>query len=359
MPIKKILTFLFLAKSLFGAYAATATISISHLRAGSADLVNFPMLIAGIYPKMATVANGGLVTSSNGYDIVFTSDAACSNKLNWETEYWDATGKVVYDVRIPLISHTVDNTYYVCVGNGAVTTDQSNRAGTWDSNYLAVYHFGVSALSLADSTANAKTLTNSGATFSSTGAVGGALAFNGNAYAAAAFAPSAGSDYTVETWFQSASFCGGCYQTMVDFGNSPSNENTYFAMIYGNSYTLEAGFYGDDFFSNIPNLSANTWYWFADSQGGLARTQYLNGSQVNSATAQATYGGNSNGYLGVRADLNIQQLNGVLDEVRISNIARASNWIAADYANQSNPASFYSLNFPVPGAIPTGKPILW
>jgi hypothetical protein len=54
-----------------------------------------------------------------------------------------------------------------------------------------------------------------------------------------------------------------------------------------------------------------------------------------------------------------QYLNGQLDELRLSSTVLPANWVAAAYANESNPASFYSLNFPIPGAIPTGRPILW
>jgi hypothetical protein len=34
---------------------------------------------------------------------------------------------------------------------------------------------------------------------------------------------------------------------------------------------------------------------------------------------------------------------GFLDEVRISDIARGSNWIAACYKNQSDPSSFHGI----------------
>ena len=45
---------------------------------------------------------------------------------------------------------------------------------------------------------------------------------------------------------------------------------------------------------------------------------------------------------------------GFLDEVRISNIARGSNWIAACYKNQSDPSSFHGIGAeenPPPGLV--------
>jgi hypothetical protein len=35
--------------------------------------------------------------------------------------------------------------------------------------------------------------------------------------------------------------------------------------------------------------------------------------------------------------------NVILDEVRVSNIARSANWIATEFANQSAPGTFYTL----------------
>jgi hypothetical protein len=36
-------------------------------------------------------------------------------------------------------------------------------------------------------------------------------------------------------------------------------------------------------------------------------------------------------------------MNGLIDEVRLSNVARDANWIATEYANQANPALFHYL----------------
>ncbi len=38
------------------------------------------------------------------------------------------------------------------------------------------------------------------------------------------------------------------------------------------------------------------------------------------------------------------ELNALLDEVRISNIARSSFWIKTEYNNQSNPKAFASVS---------------
>jgi hypothetical protein len=64
-------------------------------------------VISGTYSYLATVANGGLVQNPNGYDIIFTSDCAGTQKLDHEIEsYRPATGTVAFWVRIPTLSHT-------------------------------------------------------------------------------------------------------------------------------------------------------------------------------------------------------------------------------------------------------------
>jgi biopolymer transport protein ExbB len=114
------------------------------------DQTNFPVLINTIDPTLASTANGGHVANANGYDIVFTSDATCSKNLNFEIESWNATsGQLVAWVQLPVLSHVSDTNFFVCYGNPAIATAQSNPSGVWDSNYKGVWHLGNgSALSL-------------------------------------------------------------------------------------------------------------------------------------------------------------------------------------------------------------------
>ena len=47
------------------------------------------------------------------------------------------------------------------------------------------------------------------------------------------------------------------------------------------------------------------------------------------------FGGFSDSY-----NTGINAINGIIDEVRISNIARSPEWISTSYANQNNPSTF-------------------
>lgn len=81
------------------------TITIDHTRIPNTDQANFPVLISGTYSYLATTANGGDVTSANGYDILFTSDANGMNLLPFEQEsYNPSTGAMNYWVKVPTVS---------------------------------------------------------------------------------------------------------------------------------------------------------------------------------------------------------------------------------------------------------------
>src|SRR5205807_366338 len=161
-------------------YAYRRTITIDHTKVPNTDQSNFPVLIAGTYSYLATTSNGGNVQNANGYDVIFTSDTGCANKLNHEVETYNAgTGAVNYWVKVPTVSHTTDTVFYMCYGNAGITTDQSNKTAVWDINYKAVWHVpNGTNLNLYDSTTN-HDLTNNSAT-ATTGQVDGGIAFDGS-----------------------------------------------------------------------------------------------------------------------------------------------------------------------------------
>ncbi len=77
-----------------------------------------------------------------------------------------------------------------------------------------------------------------------------------------------------------------------------------------------------------------------NASGGYAA--YLNGS-LTGQTASGSLGSGNTITLGYRPDQPGQPWTGNLDEIRVSNIARSADWIAAEYNNQKNPSTFYSI----------------
>lgn len=143
-------------------YCYARAISIDHRQVANSDQTDFPVLISGTFSYLATAANGGRVQNANGYDIVFTSDAAGLNRLDHEIDSYDpATGKAAFWIRIPALSHTSDTPIFMWYGSSSISTSQENKPGVWSNHYISVFHFGSStSLSLGDSTGRGNTLTN-------------------------------------------------------------------------------------------------------------------------------------------------------------------------------------------------------
>src|ERR1044072_4353818 len=187
-------------------YSYRRAITLDHTKVPNKDQSNLPVLISGTYSYLATVPNSGNVQNANGYDVIFTSDAACTTKLNHEVQTYSATtGAVNYWVKVPSVSHTTDTTIYLCYGNSAITTDQSTKTSVWDSNFKAVYHLNDQAAntSVIDSTANGSNGVNAANTTSKsvTGKVGKALTYNGTSDNTATGVTQP-SSFTWECWFQ-------------------------------------------------------------------------------------------------------------------------------------------------------------
>ena len=330
-------------------YGYQRAITIDHTKVPNTDQANFPFLFNTTDPLLATTANNGHVTSPNGYDIIFTSDPAGQNVLDYEMEeYNPTTGQVIAWVRIPTLSHTSDTFIYLFYGNPNVATSQQNPTGVWDSNYVGVYHFPNGAtLSVNDSTGNENNGTNSGAT-ATAGEIGGAAAYNGgNQYTA--LPRSIADDFTISAWFKtkysgsnntSQWYAGG----QIVSGEMPGAVNDFGTAIGGGAVQFGVGNPDTTIYSPSSYNDGN-WHYMAaarvKSTGEM--TLYVDGVEV------ATGNGGTNSQT---APTSINVANdpagagyfpGSVDEVQLSAVARSGDWIAAEYSNQSSPSGFYAV----------------
>ncbi|MCK4650232.1 LamG domain-containing protein, partial [Candidatus Pacearchaeota archaeon] len=81
----------------------------------------------------------------------------------------------------------------------------------------------------------------------------------------------------------------------------------------------------------------NNWYDFGMTYNGTTMQFYIDGKPDNSASLSIVFG--TSFTLGKSAD----GLDSLIDEVRISNVARTAGWIETEYNNQFSPDSFYSV----------------
>jgi YD repeat-containing protein len=343
-----------------GVFSYHRPITISHAQVPNTDQSNFPVLISGAYSYLATVANGGKVQSAGGYDIIFTTDAAGTVKLNHEIETYDpATGTVRFWVAVPTLSHTTDTVIYMHYGDSTITASQENKAGVWDSNYVGVWHLANGAtLSAADSTGNQNNGTNNGAT-PTTGQIDGAAAFNGsNEFIG--IGPlgtfSFSSSLTISAWVKPNS-SSGVEKIMALTGSTGSVGGTSVYTFVANlnetngkfvAETGKAHFSTDD--ATAPSaFTTGQWSYVSGTFDGSKVTLYVNGtSQATTlySSAEELSFVNTNGWsIGkyVEDGTDQQWWNGSIDEVRVSSTVRLPDWIATEYNNQSSPSTFYSI----------------
>ena len=333
-------------------------ITIHHSLVPNTDQTNFPVLISGTYPFLATQANGGRVLNPNGYDIIFTTDAAGQNLLPFEIDNYNAaTGAVGFWVLIPTLSHTTDTTIYIWYGINGLNDSQQNAPAVWQNGYVAVYHMGSgSTLSSWDSTGINGSATNVGVT-PGLGQIGGAGSFaSGADYLQVANNPALkpGSALTLEAWVNPTSVGDWNKVIGLDYRGDGSWNSPYLA------YALQANNGSDQLAVQItqsgsgttPATSASfalsTWSHVAGTYDGSQVVPYLNGvaGPAASLSGPIDYGTSQDLTIGARSPYAINSSegwNGLIDEVRISSVARSADWIATEFNNQSSPASFFSM----------------
>ena len=327
-------------------YTYQRAIVIDHTKISNTDQSNFPLLFNTTDPNFESVANGGHVTSSNGYDIIFSTDPNGITRLDHELEsYNPATGQVIAWVRVPAVSHTSDTVLYVFYGNPNVTQPQANSVGVWDDNYQGVWHLANgTTLSANDSTANANNGSNNGVAATS-GLIDGAGSFDGSSsYIDVGSLGALPIKGTISFWMNANSLSSypNAFTTNYNGGNNAirfeEDSNGDFGVAIGSG-----NFNGYGYMS--ASMQPNTWYnvvltWNSNAS---TATGFLNGHQVFNTTTNTLWPSTiADLAIGVGWDTS-RVWNGLIDEVRLSDTARSPDWISAEFNNQNSPGTFFSL----------------
>lgn len=295
---------------------------------------NFPLLFSNTVLDFRTVANGGFVENASGYDVLFFSDAGLTTRLSWETErYVASTGEVLYWIKVPSLSSTVDTTIYASFGDASIVTDQSTPNAVWDADYKAVMHLpNGSSLTALDSTSSAHNGTVHGATATAGKVGGGTLLVSGSSQYIDTAAFTLGSvDVTVECWAYSTDMSQ--YAMLVE--KEPVNSDWALILEGG---TL--GIRGNSSFSTIRDVSPsnNAWHHIVATISSTTATVYVDGALLCTGTFSGTSNGNSSLEIG-RYDSGYY-FDGSIDEVRVSKVARSADYVLTCYNNQNSPSTF-------------------
>ncbi|MGW8247771.1 MAG: DUF2341 domain-containing protein, partial [Acidiferrobacterales bacterium] len=305
------------------------------------------------YPIPIVLTDADLsVAQNDGGDLLFT-DSDGVTKLDHEIETWTKTsGTLVAWVRIPSMTAGTNKTIYLYYRNPSVA-NQWNPTGVWDTSYEGVYHLHNN--SFADSTSNANNASNSGTTNTTGKLAGGRDIPNTNPLSSVnhinSNIPSTAFTNTVlEAWFKSDNpTLGGsnniAQRVITDKRTANSSriafgiDNGFFSIGY--KPNSAAGFTST---ASTSAITAGTWYHGAVTYDGTTLRGFLNGTEVLTITADVIAPSADPILIGLQSTTSgsIRSFDGQVDEVRISNNFRSTNYLQTVYATTSDPAAVIS-----------------
>lgn len=326
---------------------------------------NFPVLVKLIDATMKTVANGGHIQNSGNsasgptvtmpYDLIFTSDLAGSTNIPWEVDFYDGTNGILW-AWVKIASCALSTVFYMSYGDAAVNSAQNTGlftpANVWDSSYQAVYHLANgTVLNLADSSTNTFTLTNNNAATAATGQVDGcvALASASSQFLSRSTGWTMPIAVTIHAWVKNVTF-PNAYNTVTGIHPvAPSNDFAdlhikstaklamYVHVVGGGGATVSYDGTG------VNTLSAGVWYHLVLTySSAVGLIGYVNAGVDGTGAANGNISNGSVNILeiGQETPFTPRFVNGSIDEVRISTIARSADWTKSEYNSQLDPATF-------------------
>lgn len=313
----------------------------------AAGAVAEPLIDFPLYVEIAGDADLAARAESDASDIHFTDAGGAA--LDHEIELWSPdTGDLVAWVRVPSLASDADTTVELRYGDpesGAA----ANPPGVWSDGFEVVFHLnndpaGAIVDSLqqhvgtADPSMDGKNLVAA--------RLGLGLQLDGVDDEIDFDNPIVGvSSHTISAWVSQE--VSGNNEALVVLGTGGTTNRSRFIHSRFDNGDIATGFFANDreTGSDIQGLGFVLVHWTYDSDSGDSRV-YVDGALVDQftfavpANTEGAEGriGNAPALFGMNMGLN-----GTIDEVRIASVSRTAGWIAAEYANQSDPASFYTV----------------
>jgi len=306
------------------------------------NLNNFPVYINLTDTDLIDKAN------DSGDDIIFMDDRGIANKLNHEIEYYNpVNGNLIAWINVTSISSISNTSFYIYYGN-PIAENMENPSGVWDSHYMIVQHLSETSGIHYDSTSNANDGTNYGSNQDFFGHIDGANSFDGsNDYVEFGNDNSldVNNEITIEAWVNRSGDGFGNFPGIVS--RAPISGTNRYQLRYRPSELKVQFFLGDsstyDFVGSNSDLQLNTWTHVVGTWNGSTLLLYVDGVQQTDTGIFSGSPSFTTEILEIGRYTGTNYFAGGIDEVRISNINRGSCWIAAEYNNQFDPNSFYSV----------------
>jgi hypothetical protein len=298
-------------------------------------------------------AHGGDVQSSAGADILFFSDSGLTTQVASELDSYDNVDGIGYFwVQITCNSSTAV-AYYMAVGN---PSPPSRTAGVWDSHFMGVWHFGnATTLSATDSSVYAASNLASvvGAVPAAGGKIGGSSGWSNSTSNYISIANSAATDFitsalTLEAWVNHVPDATNrqIFEKAAGPGDSQRKYGFYVnpTQYFGFELRTSSG-NTVDAVTNLITVPSGSWQHLVGTYDGTLMRMYLNGAYERSTSQTGSLVSQSSpATIGVFAD-SYSPFDGLIDELRVSDICRSADWINAEYNNQNAPGNIGSPGF--------------
>lgn len=307
-------------------------------------LTNFPALVS----FSSSMGNGfaySQMASTNASDLFFMSSDE-TQPLPFEIQNWNTNGNSYVWVQVPLLTNNASIWAYWGDTNLAspISPLSTNRAA-WANGYAGVWHLSTNgaALSVADSTTNAYNGSNSGVV-PTNGLLNGSAFFNAGVTSRVDVGTSANSlvnqKTTISLWVYPPG-SGGTYlvtkgsdNTAQSYGLLTVNSDLYFLTFADSPSYLSIA-------SSVP---ANTWTYISGVIDGNNKYLYVNGILKTNGTFTGALAASANSlwFGGQNRPGFTDSFSGAMEEVRLSSLARSSNWVWAEFQTLASNALFSS-----------------
>ncbi|KKK46961.1 hypothetical protein LCGC14_3160010, partial [marine sediment metagenome] len=327
----------------------------------AATLTNFPVLLTNILDGNFN-SDFEAVLQADWDDIRFTSDRAGTVQLAADYSELDvASGDTVIWVKVPSISSSTDTEIWAWGGDSGASrpsrTDTYGNENAWDSNFQGVWHLGEDpsggAPQVLDATSNTNDGTSGGTMLTEdlvSAQIADGLDFDGSDDFIGFGANPDLSNWagiTVEVWLKWAdtgsnehiifsNWDGNGIKASILFRLEPAGNIPQAFLIIASNTQIGGG-------ATVETIPANTFTKITVRYNKTDLSIWVDG--VKDAT---TFSGTAN----LDADVSgneieigrsphgggVDEFDGIIDEVFISDTGRSDSWITTGYNNQSSPS---------------------
>jgi hypothetical protein len=312
---------------------------------GAVNMIDFPVLISFTSTDLIFVPGlciGNKVSSTQGADIAFASALSPSVPINFQLDSYDSkTGKLICWVKISRLTASgnaaATSEVYLYYGSNIIHKPYSQTGmQTWASNYKNVWHMNPDDLDQR-LTPSADLSKNSYVP----GKIGTGVPLNGTTSSLGAKKDSSIS-ITISVWIKLNQL--GKEQVIV--ANDSTARGGYCLKVnaLGNVVLDFYNFSHPDTRMASTRLVVNQWYYVTVVFKNPDIAFYINDKVAGTYVNNRVEIGRGGSVVIGKSRQNDRFYNGIIDELSIDSLARNVQWITTAYANQMDPASFFSVS---------------